>query len=103
MHNSAILARHGEIVRVFHKTLLPTYDIFDELRYFEPNKVFETAELNGFQIGVTICEDLWQHHNEDPDHSYSVDPAHELTRCGAKIGRASCRENVGDAGHMIIE
>lgn len=85
MHNSAILARHGEIVRVFHKTLLPTYDIFDESRYFEPNKVFETAELNGLQIGVTICEDLWQHHNEDPDHSYSVDPALELTRSGAGL------------------
>src|SRR5690625_992139 len=85
MHNSAILARHGEIVRVFHKTLLPTYDIFAELRYFEPNKVFETAELNGFQIGVTICEDLWQHHIEDPDHGYSVDPAPELTRGGARL------------------
>lgn len=85
MHNSAILARHGKTVQVFHKTLLPTYDIFDELRYFEPNREFETAELNGLQLGVTICEDLWHHHNETAYHTYPVDPALELSRAGARL------------------
>src|ERR1039458_2381677 len=59
LHNSAYFLKDGGISNIIHKTLLPNYDVFDEYRYFEPNRVFECIELNGFKIALTICEDLW--------------------------------------------
>jgi NAD+ synthase (glutamine-hydrolysing) len=49
-----------------HKTLLPTYDVFDEYRYFEPSKKHTTVEFKGKRIALTICEDLWNVGNENP-------------------------------------
>jgi len=83
MYNSAILAKNGELIGVAHKTLLPTYDIFDDLRYFEPNSVFNCLELDGFKLGVTICEDIWYNENEVQYHTYETDPALELKKAGA--------------------
>ena len=57
--NSAYFLRDGKIQSVHSKTLLPTYDIFDEYRHFEPNREFNLIELNGVKLAVTICEDLW--------------------------------------------
>ena len=57
--NAAIFLHNGVVEDVFHKTLLPTYDIFDEYRYFEPNEDFHLLHFNGRKIAVTICEDLW--------------------------------------------
>lgn len=71
LFNSAYLLSDGEIKDVFHKTLLPTYDVFDEYRYFEPNTVFKTIELNGKRVAITICEDLW---NEEDDPMYTFSP-----------------------------
>lgn len=85
MYNSALLARHGKQIRAIHKTLLPTYDIFDDLRYFEPNEHVETVELNGIRLGITICEDLWHNDNEIRYHHYSTNPAEELKRAGAQL------------------
>jgi NAD+ synthase (glutamine-hydrolysing) len=59
LFNSAYFLKDGRIASVHHKTLLPTYDIFDEYRHFEPNKDFNLIELNGLKLAVTICEDLW--------------------------------------------
>ncbi len=59
LFNSVYFLSNGEIRQVFHKSLLPTYDIFDEYRYFEPNKKFSLLEFRGKKIAVTICEDLW--------------------------------------------
>ena len=59
LYNSVYFLYEGEIRNVFHKSLLPTYDIFDEYRYFEPNSEFSLLEFRGFKIAVTICEDLW--------------------------------------------
>ncbi len=59
LFNSAYLLSDGEIKSVHHKSLLSTYDIFDEHRYFEPNHNFTLANLNGKRIAITICEDLW--------------------------------------------
>jgi NAD+ synthase (glutamine-hydrolysing) len=67
LFNSALFIHEGEIKHVFHKTLLPTYDIFDEYRYFEPNDVFELLEFKNEKIAVTICEDLW-----DEQKTYNV-------------------------------
>ncbi len=59
LFNSAYFLNGGRIKEVFHKSLLPTYDIFDEYRYFEPNHEFKLLEFRGKKIAVTICEDLW--------------------------------------------
>ncbi|HDR88672.1 MAG TPA: NAD+ synthase [Bacteroidetes bacterium] len=59
LFNSVYFLYQGGIKQVFHKTLLPTYDIFDEYRYFEPNTQFNVLNFKGLRIAVTICEDLW--------------------------------------------
>ena len=59
LFNSAYFLNNGKIVKTFRKALLPTYDIFDEYRYFEPNRVFETLHFKGKSIALTICEDMW--------------------------------------------
>ncbi len=59
LFNSAYFLKDGKIGSVHSKTLLPTYDVFDEYRHFEPNNTFNLIELNGKKIAVTICEDLW--------------------------------------------
>jgi len=59
LYNSAFFMANGAVQHVVHKTLLPTYDIFDEYRYFEQNSDFTSVSYKGFNIGITICEDLW--------------------------------------------
>lgn len=74
LYNSAFLIRKGAIVHRVRKQLLPTYDVFDEKRYFEPGGQAEVVECNGLRFGITICEDIW--------HSvigeYGKDPVEEL-------------------------
>jgi NAD+ synthase (glutamine-hydrolysing) len=59
LYNSAFFLQDGQIKSIHHKTLLPTYDVFDEYRHFESNKEFNLVELKGTKIAITICEDLW--------------------------------------------
>jgi NAD+ synthetase len=59
LYNAVALLRGGSVQQVFHKRLLPTYDVFDEDRYFEPGRRPMTFELGGTRYGVTICEDAW--------------------------------------------
>jgi len=75
LYNSAFFFADKKLLRRIDKTLLPTYDIFDEYRYFQPNEVFECVEYMGERIAVTICEDLW---NLDDDKLYKVTPMDEL-------------------------
>lgn len=82
-HNAAVLARRGEVIDTIFKTLLPTYDVFDELRYFEPNDTFRCVELDGMKLGITVCEDIWYNANEIQYHTYSVNPVAELKSLGA--------------------
>ena len=82
-YNSALLAYKGELVAEVHKTLLPTYDVFDELRYFEANDEFECVEFKGSKLGITICEDIWYNENDVQYHTYEVNPAKELVDLGA--------------------
>ncbi len=67
LYNSAAFLFEGKVQKIFHKTLLPTYDVFDEYRYFEPNDVFEIIEFKTKKIAVTICEDLW-----DEQRTYGI-------------------------------
>lgn len=82
LYNSAFFLADGKIRSVHNKTLLPTYDIFDEYRHFEPNQEFHLVEYKGERIAVTICEDLW---DEQPTANefgknklYRVSPMEEL-------------------------
>lgn len=59
LYNSAYVLGNGKVLSIHNKTLLPTYDVFDEYRYFEPNNEFNTIVVKGKRIAVTICEDLW--------------------------------------------
>ncbi|MCF8365894.1 MAG: NAD+ synthase [Bacteroidales bacterium] len=75
LYNAAFLLEDGKVKEIRHKTLLPNYDIFDEYRYFEPNKVFEIIETGGKKIALTICEDLW---NVGNNPLYTINPMDEL-------------------------
>jgi NAD+ synthase (glutamine-hydrolysing) len=63
LFNSALVLSEGEIVFSVNKALLPTYDIFDEYRYFEPGKDFRIFTLGGLRLALTICEDLWMNNH----------------------------------------
>jgi NAD+ synthase (glutamine-hydrolysing) len=84
LHNSVFLLYNGKISQVFRKTLLPTYDIFDEYRYFEPNRNFEILEFKGKRLAITICEDLWDEQPFDSEFSrsrlYTLNPLEELVK-----------------------
>jgi NAD+ synthase (glutamine-hydrolysing) len=75
LYNSAFVLQNGEIIHQTNKTLLPTYDIFNEARYFEPNNTFTTFSIKGKTIGLTICEDLW---NEMDIFEYPINPTEQL-------------------------
>ena len=77
LYNSAYFFYEKELLQRIDKTLLPTYDIFDEYRYFEPNSSFKCVDFKGQKIAVTICEDLW---NLDDEKLYSVTPMDELIK-----------------------
>ena len=76
LFNSAYFLEDGKIKHVQHKALLPTYDVFDEYRYFEPAKEFNIVEFKGKKIALSICEDLWNLGNENP--LYTVVPMDEM-------------------------
>lgn len=76
LYNSACFLAEGEILHRAHKALLPTYDIFDEYRYFEPAHEFKVVEYKGKRIALTVCEDIWNIGNENP--LYRTCPLDEL-------------------------
>ncbi|HNW71006.1 MAG TPA: NAD+ synthase [Bacteroidales bacterium] len=77
LFNSAYFLENGTIRYIQHKSLLPNYDVFDEYRYFEPNRAFEIVEFKNKRIALTICEDIW---NVDPDPLYVLKPMEELKK-----------------------
>ena len=83
--NSVALLQRGKILATRTKTLLPTYDVFDEDRYFEPAQENAVVELNGKKIGLTICEDVWNDEGFWDDRRYRRNPARELAEAGAEI------------------
>ena len=76
LYNSAYFLADGKVQHITHKALLPTYDIFDEYRYFEPANEFNIVEYKGKRIALTVCEDIWNVGNENP--MYTVCPLDEL-------------------------
>jgi len=85
LRNSAAVLRNGQIIWRTTKSLLPTYDVFDEDRYFEPAKKVEPFIFEGRKLGITICEDIWNDEDFWPDRLYRHDPVKELVLQGAEI------------------
>jgi NAD+ synthase/NAD+ synthase (glutamine-hydrolysing) len=83
--NSAAVLEHGKIVFRQHKTLLPTYDVFDEARYFHPADRVHLLTLRGKPIALTICEDAWNDRKYWEQRLYHNDPVEELFSQGAEM------------------
>lgn len=77
LYNAAVHISNGQIVHSYHKTLLPDYDVFDEYRYFEPNRNPRCMEIKGHKVALTVCEDLW---DDDEKNSYVGDLMFELAK-----------------------
>jgi NAD+ synthase (glutamine-hydrolysing) len=84
LFNSAALLSSGRVERTFHKTLLPTYDVFDEDRYFEPAREPQILEISGKVFGISICEDIWNDRDFWKRRRYHFDPIEHLVRGGAQ-------------------
>jgi len=84
LYNAAYMLGDGKIQDLSYKSLLPTYDVFDEYRYFEPSTSFKIISLKGKKLAVTICEDLWDEQGFENEFSnlkmYSLSPMEELAR-----------------------
>lgn len=83
LFNAAYFLHEGKTIHVAHKALLPTYDIFDEYRYFEPAKSFKVVKFKGHKIALTICEDIWdiptlEDLNTEFDPMYTLNPLEEM-------------------------
>jgi len=83
LFNSAFFMYEGAIQHVVNKSLLPTYDIFDEYRHFEPNRNFSVFEFGGKKLAITICEDLWDEQETQNEFGreklYRLSPLKELS------------------------
>lgn len=83
--NAAAFCHRGEIQVIARKCLLPTYDVFDEDRYFEPSKEPRVVVHNGCKIGITICEDIWNHPMISTGRLYDVNPLAVLAQQGVDV------------------
>jgi len=83
LYNSALLIHRGQILLSQHKSLLPSYDVFDETRYFEEAPEIKTVSFKGERLGVTICEDAWQEWSER--RIYNFNPIEALAKDGTTL------------------
>lgn len=82
--NAAFILQRGQPIRSVHKSLLPTYDVFDEDRYFQPAESVAPLEINGRRVGITICEDIWTE-KYLPRRLYDCNPLRSLVDAGAEV------------------
>lgn len=80
LFNSAAVLSEGKLLGFQDKSLLPTYDVFDERRYFQPAEHYRLFDISGKKVGITVCEDIWQHSGELKEISYICDPVKEITK-----------------------
>lgn len=85
LRNAAALCHRGEVVGKVYKRLLPTYDVFDEDRYFEPGDEARTIAFKGVELGISVCEDAWNERDFWERPLYWVDPVKELADAGAEL------------------
>jgi NAD+ synthase (glutamine-hydrolysing) len=84
LFNTAALLRGGRVEHRFRKALLPTYDVFDEDRYFEPFHGPQVLDIGGTRLGISICEDIWNDRDFWKRQRYHHDPIEELVSAGAR-------------------
>jgi NAD+ synthase (glutamine-hydrolysing) len=85
LYNSAALIDGGRIAHIVRKSLLPTYDVFDERRYFDPATEVAPISFRGRKLGISICEDIWNDADFWPSRLYRCDPIEALVQAGAEI------------------
>jgi len=85
LRNAVALCVDGKVVACRYKSLLPTYDVFDEDRYFEPATEVEPVSFRGVSLGLSICEDAWNDREFWPERRYDRNPIHELVDKGAEL------------------
>ncbi|MGE5795437.1 MAG: NAD+ synthase [Ignavibacteria bacterium] len=85
IHNSAVLCYNGKIQFIQHKSLIPNYDVFDEMRYFDPAAEIFIHEFKGEKLGISICEDIWNDADYWFRQRYSRDPVNELIAKGSTL------------------
>ncbi|TKX81248.1 NAD+ synthase [Halorubrum sp. SD626R] len=85
IHNAAVVLRDGEWSDLYHKRLLPTYDVFDEHRYFQPGKEPLVVDVAGTAVGVTICEDAWDDTVVTGARRHDQTPLRDTAASGAEI------------------
>lgn len=85
LHNAAVVLKNGERECTYSKQLLPTYDVFDEHRYFEPGKSSVTANINGVSVGISVCEDAWHDVKAGGRERYKSNPMNGLASVGADL------------------
>ncbi|UJR86569.1 NAD+ synthase [Sandaracinus amylolyticus] len=85
LHNSVLVMRDGRIAQVIHKQLLPTYDVFDEDRWFEAGTSDPIVDVGGVKLGITICEDAWNDVTVMRGRRYQGNPVDAVVRAGADV------------------
>lgn len=85
LYNAAFLIRNGKILQIQQKSLLPTYDVFDEARYFDPARQVQVVEFKDEVLGISICEDAWNDPELWPRRFYNQDPIETLVKQKATI------------------
>jgi NAD+ synthase (glutamine-hydrolysing) len=85
LHNAVAVVRDGKVIAKRFKSLLPTYDVFDELRYFEPGRHADLTYIDNQPLGISICEDLWNDEKFVPRPLYHFNPIGTLAEAGAKL------------------
>ena len=105
--NSVAFCHQGKITATARKCLLPTYDVFDEDRYFEPASAPTVVEFGGRRIGITICEDIWTHAMISTRRLYNgVEPVRQLAsqRCDLMVNLSASPWNYGkgDVRHKLV-
>jgi NAD+ synthase (glutamine-hydrolysing) len=85
LFNAALLFEGGEKKAEVHKVLLPTYDVFDEVRYFEPGDRCEPVDFRGLRLGLHVCEDMWNNEEAAAVRLYDENPIDALAAAGADL------------------
>ncbi|MCH7770657.1 MAG: NAD+ synthase [Bacteroidetes bacterium] len=85
IHNSAILCYEGKVQFIQNKSLIPNYDVFDEMRYYEPAKSVDVFEFKGEKLGISVCEDIWNDEDYWYRRRYSEDPIKKMIVRGATL------------------
>jgi NAD+ synthase (glutamine-hydrolysing) len=98
LRNAAVVAFEGAVAALRFKSLLPTYDVFDESRYFDEERQPTPVHVAGMTLGITVCEDLWIDTELLPRFRYDIDPLDHLQGCDAILNLSASPFHAGKGG-----